>query len=173
MRQRRPETEDPRNGGSVVRRDAGVSFIEILVAIVLLGTAMIAVLTAVRTTVIGTRLERDHARAQVWLQSAAEALQATPRVGCDPVGSPATVPDVRAIYETEVRTLVASPPGWDPSSQLSVIDVRFWDGSSYQAQCFDNAGFRLQLVTMRVLSADGDILEELSVVKDTPDVVVP
>ncbi|HSJ71024.1 MAG TPA: hypothetical protein VLA29_05165, partial [Acidimicrobiia bacterium] len=115
----------------------------------------------------------DHSRAQVWLQSAAETLQATPRVGCDPIGSPPVEPDVRAIYENEVRSNVPSPPGWNASSQLSVIDVRFWDGSEYQVDCYDNGGFRLQLVTMRVLSADGDILEELSVVKDTPDVETP
>ena len=48
---------------------SGQTFIELLVAIVLLGTVVVGVLTALRTTVIGTRVERDHSKAQQWLQS--------------------------------------------------------------------------------------------------------
>jgi type II secretory pathway pseudopilin PulG len=151
------------------RRDAGVSFIELLVAIVLVGMAVVGTLAAVRATVIGSRLERDHSRAQAWLQSAMEELQSAERVGCDPVGDPPSVPDVRGLYEETIQVEALGPDGWDPQTQLSITSVQYWDGSTYQSQCFDDAGFRLQLVTIQVTSPDGEVLEDVAVVKDTPD----
>ena len=67
------------------RRDRGASYIELLVAIVLLGTVVVGVLAAVRATVIGTRVERDHSKAQQWLQSAVGVIEAQDFASCDPL----------------------------------------------------------------------------------------
>lgn len=176
MLQRRTASEDPRRRRFDARRDRGVTFVELLVAIVLLGTVGVGVLAALRVSVDATRLERDHSRAYQWLQSANGVLQATPRVSCG-----YTLPDdgayasgeekVRLEYQEAIRSTVENPPGWD-ESQLSVVEpVKVWDGSRYwdptiaPQPCYDSDGYLLQLITLQVTSPDGDIIETLEVVK--------
>lgn len=147
------------------RRDRGLSYIEVLVAIVLLGIATVGTLAAVRVTVIGSRLERDHSRAQVWLQSAIETLDRTPRVGCDPVSGVPT--DPRGDYEAAIQAGAPAIPDWAANPQLRVTSVSFWDGTTYQTlTCSDDAGFLLQLVRIVVTNPDGEIVEDVEVIKD-------
>lgn len=167
----------PRGGSRRDRgADRGVTFIEVLVAIVLLGTAGVGVLAALRVSIDATRLERDHSRAFQWLQSANGVLQAAPRVSCG-----YTLPDdaayatgeekVRLQYQSLIRSTVVNPPGW-ADSQLTVRPpVKVWDGTRYwdpaaaPQTCYDSDGFLLQLVTLQVTSPDGDIIESIQVVK--------
>ena len=159
-------------------RDGGFTFVEVLVAVVLLGTVCVGVLTALRMSVIGTRLERDHAKAYQWLQSADGVLQAADRIGCafDPVtDAPYTSGEekVRLGYQQEIRLGVVNPPGWDDRQITVVGPVKVWDGARYwdpndpaaPKKCFDGDGFLLQLVTMQVTSPDGRIIETIQVVK--------
>lgn len=159
-----------------VRRDRGTTFIEVLVAIVLLGVLGVGVLTAARTSIIGTRIERDHARAFQWLQSADGVLQASPRVSCnfDPVlDAPYTSGEekVRMEYEKRIRSQVVKPAGWTDSQITVVAPVLVWDGSQYRnpatapKSCYDADKFFLQLVTIRVTNLDGQIIETNQVVK--------
>lgn len=176
MLRRRTSNRDRRSPAEQSRRDRGVTFIEILVAVVLLGTVGVGVLTALRVSVDATRLERDHSRAYQWLQSANGVLQAAPRVSCG-----YTLPDdaafasgeekVRLQYQTLIRNTVVNPPGWG-DLQLTVVEpVKVWDGSRYwdpsiaPKPCYDSDGFLLQLVTLQVVSPDGDIIESIEVVK--------
>jgi Tfp pilus assembly protein PilV len=64
------------------RRDRGVTFIELLVAIVLLGTTVVAVLAAVRATVTASNIDTDHAKAYAWLQAASDAVYNVDRRPC-------------------------------------------------------------------------------------------
>ena len=64
-------------------RDSGMSLVEIVVSVFLLGVTGVSMLSALTVTIAASRYERDHARAQVWLQSAIEELQAADRQGCD------------------------------------------------------------------------------------------
>lgn len=166
-------------------RDSGLSFVEVLVTIVLLGTVGVAALAALRMTVIGTRTERDHSRAYQWLQSADGVLQEAERVSCafDPAAdAPYTSGEekVRLEYEDLIRTKVANPPGWNDHQITVLRPVKTWDGSRYwdpydpaapdtsavdPAACFDSAGRLLQLVTLQVTSPDGEIIETMQVVK--------
>lgn len=162
-----------------------MTFPEVLVAIVLLGTVGVAMLTALRVTVIGTRTERDHSRAYQWLQSSAGVLEATERVPCtfDPVADApflSSEEKVRFKYEDVIRTEVVNPPGWADFQITVVPPVKVWDGARYwdpfdptapdtdpvdPAACFDSAGRYLQLVTLQVTSPDGEIIESIEVVK--------
>jgi prepilin-type N-terminal cleavage/methylation domain-containing protein len=152
----------------VLRRDRGMSFIEVLVAVVLLGTAVVGTLAAVRATVIGTRLERDHAKAHQWLQSASENVRGTVRWGCDTY----TETQIREHYQNEVVRLPANNPTDWPDERIEIVrPVKVWDGEQYldpytaPQNCYDNQGKFLQLVTIQVLSPDGDIIESVEVVK--------
>jgi hypothetical protein len=149
--------------------DSGVSLIEILVAVVLIGTAVLAVIGAVLISITGSKLERDHARAHQWLQSAIGVLQESPKLSCETL----TEEQIRLQYQTIIRSNpIINPPGW-ADSQLDVVrPVKVWDGDAYvdpysSAQpCYDAEGFRLQLITIQVQSPDGDIIETVEVVKD-------
>ena len=158
------------------RGDRGATFVEVLVAIVLLGTTVVATLTAVRTTIIGTGIARDHARAQQWLQSAVGVVHEIDRLDCDVVLPTYSTGEesVRGEYQRLVRSLVATPGGWNNSQITVITPVKVWDGSRYwdpydpvaPAPCFDNDGFELQLITLQVTSPDGAIIESVQVVKD-------
>jgi prepilin-type N-terminal cleavage/methylation domain-containing protein len=160
------------------QRDAGVSLIEILIAIVLLGTAAVSVVGALQVSIIGTRLERDHAKAYQWLQSSDGVLQAAARVGCDfnPVlDAPYTSGEQKARieYQNLIRAGVVNPSGWDDSQIIIIPPIKVWDGNQYwdpysagaPKQCFDSDGYLLQLITLQVESPDGDIIETIQVVK--------
>lgn len=155
--------------------DSGVSLVEILVAVVLLGTAGLGTLTALRGALIGTAIERDHARAYQWLQSAVGVLKVSERVGCDlgPGDTYATGEEkVRLTYQQRIRDGVVNPTGWADYQLTVVRPVEVWDGTRYwdpslaPQPCYDSGGFKLQLVTIQVSSPDGKIIEDIQIVKN-------
>lgn len=163
MERRPPPRETDADRAST---DCGATLIEILVSIVLLGTTVVAVLAATHMSVIGTRIERDHAKAYQWLQSANGVLQAAERISCE-AGEAA----MRLGYQDTVRTGVVNPPGWD-DRQLTVLEpVKVWDGSLYwdpavaPKPCYEEDGYRLQLITLQVTDPAGTIIETIQVVK--------
>jgi hypothetical protein len=140
-----------------------MTFVEVLVAIVLFGTVVIATLTAARVSITGSRIERDHARAHQWLQSAVAALDSLEQPDC--LSGEASV---RGQYQTHLQTQTISPPGW-ANTQITVVEpVRFWDGENYLTEGepgFDCGAASLQLLTIRVRDPDQEIIEEVQVVK--------
>jgi hypothetical protein len=161
---------DPLPNGDPPRRDSGVTFVELLVAVVLLGTVVVAVLTAVRVTVIATTTEREHSRAEQWLESAAEQLEITPFGNCNVgIGVPASAAAAHTLYQAAVAGAPV-PAGWDPS-QISVgTEIYVWDGSDWvlyatAGSCLDDLGLTLQRVSLTVENPNGKIIETREVVK--------
>lgn len=144
-----------------------MSLIEVLIALVLLGTVVIATLTALRVSIDGSALERDHARAHQWLQSATGVLQSGARSSC--ANTEATM---RTHYQDMLRDGAPSPEGWGEWQIAVVFPVRVWDGSRYwdpsdsasPATCFEPL-YQLQLINIRVVNPDGRIIESREVVK--------
>lgn len=150
------------------RPDAGATFIESLIAIVLLGTVVLAVLTAVRTSVIATSVDRDHANAHAWLQSATDLIYGSGRIDCGtPTDSAATKATTKNAvingYQTTARSVI-NAEGW-AASNITVANVLYWNGDIYQDTCYDDVGIRLQLLTIRVTDPTGQLVEEVEVVK--------
>lgn len=148
-----------------VVRDRGVSLVEILVSIVLLGTAITALLTTLRVTIDASALDRDHANAHAWLQTAADVLYGEPREDCgDQSLSKQDI--VWDTYNKIVQgTHESNPEGW-PAANIEVVQpVLFWDGEQYQLTCYDNEGITLQLITIQVRNEDNRIIETVQVVK--------
>lgn len=147
------------------RRDSGMSYVEILVAIVLIGTAVVGSLAAIRATIIGSQVERDHARAHQWLQSASEVL--TNDIAWQDCET-TTAAALQASYQAQLRgTTDIIPPHWT-NSQVSVpIPVSFGqpDGT-YGATC--NPEIDRQMVQIRVVDPNNRIIESVDVVK-VPD----
>ena len=146
--------------------DSGISLIEILVSIVLLGTVGVALLASLQATIFGSRLGRDHAQAHEWLQSATEVLvNDVDWADCDDADSAGSATSLQNFYETELRaksTII--PPTWDPARLVIPIGVEFAGASgAYGSTCLPAED--RQRITIQVQNPDGDIIERVEVVK--------
>lgn len=145
-------------------RDGGLSLIEVLIAIVIMGIAMAAILGAIGTQIRGADAHRDQSNAQVVLTSAAERVKAVLYSAC---GAAATS------YATAARGV--TPPsdwvstGWSPNGSVSVA-VTFWNGTAFTNACNDNVAadtgglLRMQQVLVTVTAPNGET-ETVSLVK--------
>jgi hypothetical protein len=167
-----------------------VSFVELLVAVVLLGTAVVAILTAVRATVIASHADVERAKASGLLQAAADAVEGVTRVPCAvrngaaPDDVPAGWTDNRAVVQSAYADAVdaVSTTDW-PGVVLAIEAVEYLGaaGTAYEwssSSCYEGVqlidgvaeDFRLsplpsQKVTIKVTSADGTVVETIHVVK--------
>lgn len=142
-------------------RDRGATFIELLVSIVILGSAGLAVLTALGAAATGAAVNRELAAAQSALATAGDALAAvdvdsdTYRA-CDTN----TEAEIVAAYEAVVD---------DAVDGVDVADVAYWDGAAWQTDrsacvaAYTVDGERLQRVRL-VTTADASA-RTLEVVK--------
>jgi prepilin-type N-terminal cleavage/methylation domain-containing protein len=142
--------------------DRGVSLIEILVAITLMGTLGVSVLAALQVTIIGSRLERDHARAHQWLQSSTEVLvNDIDWKSCDTYSASW----LQDYYQTELRSSSALVPEGFVATDLEIpVLVEFAGPDNiYGSVCA--AVEDRQRVTIQVRNDDGDVVESVQVVK--------
>lgn len=158
------------------RRDAGTTFIELLVSIVLLGTVVLAVLTALQVATTASVTSADHARAYALLHEASDAVFNAPRVSCAP---PATEADIIDAYDDGFATLTR-PEGWSTVTP-TIEQVEFLNASeilgetvyTWSAVCqedlTDSNGnptpLKSQKVTIQVVSPDGSLTKILETVK--------
>ena len=162
------------------RSDRGVSMIEMLIGISLLATVVVAVISAVGVTVKATAYERDHAKAQQWLQAAVGVIEAVEFIGCDPAQiSGAIVQDAyqRAVTVGTVDTngdgFITEADGarrpWEYDGDLTVGAPEVWDGEKYvpfdsQSVCYDQSRLRQQLVPIVVTHPSG-VRESVEMIK--------
>ena len=162
------EPESPRSR----IEDVGASMIEILIGITLLGTVVAATLTGLTAAITASSLDRDHANAHAWLQTAADMLYARELDQCDPAIPAATeIADTIAEYEATVQQ-TDNPEGWGPSN-IQVTGVEWWSididpgtgigSEAWGTQC-DSGDTNLQRISLQVRSDDGDIVEEVEVI---------
>lgn len=149
-------------------KDAGFSLVEVLIAVAIMGIAMVAVLGALGTQISGVRVHRNQSDANTVVVSAAERVKDPSLAAYAPCSDGST-------YATVARAV--TPPadwtarGWSAASSMRVPSVLFWNGSAFGATCYDNDStdtkrvLRLQLVTVEVTSPNGDDVETVQVVK--------
>jgi Tfp pilus assembly protein PilX len=101
------------------RRDGGVSLVETLVAIVLLGLVGVAVLSAFAGTIRASTTNRALALEQSWLASAEDLLAsaAVPIAGCEVVAA--------AAYQAVLDGESTRTGDW-PTGALKVVTVERW-----------------------------------------------
>jgi prepilin-type N-terminal cleavage/methylation domain-containing protein len=122
---------------------AGVSLVELLVSISILGVAFVAILGAVSANFAADDLHRQLTTADTWLRRYGEAVHAAPYVACArPVNyRPALDP--------------APPPGF----ARRLVSVEYWDGNATaafggsRAACISAGDTGIQRVTIRVTTA--------------------
>lgn len=138
--------------------DRGSTFIEILVAVVLLGVAGVAVLTALGAAAAGAAVNRSVSDAQAALATAGDALTDTQSevaednyLDCDTN----TESQIVAAYTAVVAAV---------STGIDVADVEYWSGTGWDTSaCAFGSGERLQRITLSAV-ADG-ATKTLQVVK--------
>lgn len=166
MNQQRANQQGDSDPGLELRavRDAGMSLVEVMVAIVLTGTLAVAGMVTLRASIVASGADRDHANAHAWLQTATDVLYGAERVDCGTQAN-TTAAAVADAYELIARG-TPNPQGW-PAASISVVrPVKFWDGTStYQGTCFDDSGINLQLIQLQVRAPDGRIVESVEIVK--------
>ncbi len=99
--------------------DQGTTLVELLVAIMLMGTAVVSILVALRTSTRASSIDLSQAKAYEWVQSVSDQIYDAPRVPCYSGGSAAAI----SAYQSAANG-AAKPPGWS-SGSVTVTNVEF------------------------------------------------
>ncbi|MGH8985698.1 MAG: type II secretion system protein [Acidimicrobiia bacterium] len=128
------------------RGQAGETLVELLITISILGLAVVAILAGLGTAVRLSGTHRTQANAEVIAAGGAESVKKQQYVDCP--SSYTANDDVNV------------PSGWS----LSVTSVKNWNGTSFVSNC-PSPNQKLQLVTVRAASPNGNSVETVDVVK--------
>lgn len=155
-------------------RDHGLSLIEVLISVVLIGLAVTATLTLLNSTIRATTIDRDHANAHAWLQTGADMLYARELVNCGVIGTnvdgvAVTYDDVKGDYESTLQQ-TENPEGW-PAANIEVLELEFWNldvtatgfGTEEWSTTCDN-DTTLQRLELQVRGQNNRIVEQIEVI---------
>ncbi|WP_030436756.1 type IV pilus modification PilV family protein [Actinoplanes subtropicus] len=118
------------------RSDSGETLIELVVAITIMSTAVVAVLGSLVTGIQVSDIHRKQSTADVTLHNYAEAITQAVDTGGYPTGCAA------------LSVSYTPPAGYS----ASIKTVRYWTGSAWSNSCTIDMGLRQ--LTLRVWSAD-------------------
>jgi prepilin-type N-terminal cleavage/methylation domain-containing protein len=163
-RDHRDRSDHPDHRPRRDRRDRGISLIEVLVAVVLLGLGVTAVLAGLRTTTAAASIDRQHATAFAWLHAASDSIYRADRLSCE-THAPG---EIAAAYQVAARATSIVPDGWNVSS-IEVTGVEFLWRSSFDepyewdvAGCLEGPAYAdaeqyTQRVTLQVTTPGGTV----------------
>ena len=171
-----------------LRSETGLTLIEVLISVMILGIAFVAILGAMSTTIIGSALHRKQAHEQTLIRSYAEAVKEIPYESCTPSADP-TNPSLHAQDPVEYQLDQGEFDfeGFTPVPNGSPPNVKYWHPDefdqktgTFEEHCPDlNRDGRfeedsgIQSVFLSVTSADG-VVESVEIGKrvklgsDTP-----
>jgi type II secretory pathway pseudopilin PulG len=137
--------------------DSGSSFVEVVVAVVLVGTTLVSLLTTVMATVTSSSQSRSLSQVNTVLQNAADRVNRAPK-RCD-----------YAIYVSAA----AQSQGWEPSTAVSTYEhyvpgpTLATPGTWAPGACPVEGAVELlvQRVTITVTSPDGSVTRTIQVGK--------
>jgi prepilin-type N-terminal cleavage/methylation domain-containing protein len=143
---------DHRRAGGGLGSEAGVTLVELIITVAIVGVAITAILLGMITSIKASALHRKEATADTVLRDAAEAVVDPQQIyqNCASLGS----------YSL---TSVPFPSGYS----VSVTAIQFWkkdNPATFSSTC-PNPDPGLQLVTIVARSADGQATETLTVAK--------
>lgn len=135
-------------------RDRGSSLIEILISLVLIGTVVVSMMAALRSSITASSLVFEAAQVETVLLNAGDRISRAPQ---------------RCEYEAYVDA-AAVAEGWPLSTTTVQVDLLVGDGtdpSDWQTQtCPDDvSAFDVQRLTITATHPDGKITRTLTVVK--------
>ena len=130
--------------------DRGESLIELLVTVVIVSTAVVAVVGGLVTALMMSTLYRKQAEAAEHLSNYAALIESSPYDECPGVSYPTYNPGVGSGY-------TADPPA-----------VQFRSGSSFVSSCPAGGDTGIQQVTLWVRSTDGRVNESRTIIIRKP-----
>jgi type II secretory pathway pseudopilin PulG len=142
------------SGGGRWSNDRGESLIELLFAIAIMSTAVVALLAGLATAIVVSDMHRKQASAGAQVRTFAEAVEKAVH------NSPSAYVDCATptVYESEFTA--------EPGYAGSVVEVRYWTGSAFSGSCGTDQG--VQRVTVRVASADNRAVETIVLIIRKP-----
>jgi Tfp pilus assembly protein PilV len=140
------------------RDDRGESLVELLVAIVIMSTAVVALLAGLATAIVVSDQHRKQAVAGAQVRTFAEAVERAVN------GSPSAYVDCGSLntYRSVFHPAFSADPGYE----REVVAVRYWTGSSFSTGCGPDPG--VQRVTVQVASDDDRAVETIDVIIRKP-----
>jgi Tfp pilus assembly protein PilV len=125
--------------------ESGESLLELIIALVLLGTAVIAIVMAIGSSVKMSDINRKQATAASYAKSYAEAIQnAVATSGYTPCVVPSVTP-------------AGMPTGYTYNASVTA----YWNGSVWSTGCSGSPN--VQRISVTVASSDGRATETLNV----------
>lgn len=135
--------------------DRGETLIELLVAILLIGTAVVIILGGLGTTIRVSDVHHKQALAAQHLRAFAEAVQESV------ADSPSSYVDCAGVAAYTAAYSMA-----DARFVAEVTTVRYWNGTTFAATCTTDQG--VQQVSLQIRSVDDRVVERLTVVIRKP-----
>lgn len=153
--------------------ERGTTFIEILVAMVIMSTVVIAVIAGMSAATASSGTHRRQAEAHSILVAAVERLRSSGEVAYKSCAL-----ETEPTYLTAARNVTIPSVGF-ASTGITILDVEYWNGGASSpefdtdvANCKDDtldaAGnhiYRLQRITMKVQSKNSSVSEKLTFIK--------
>jgi len=124
------------------RGEEGVTLVEILVAVSILGIAVVTLTGGIGTAILGSDIHRKQATSETLVRSAAESMKAVTYSPC-PASYP--VPSV--------------PTGFSAATTVS-----YWNGTAFAGTC-PTPDTGLQRISISISSSDGRATESVDILK--------
>jgi type II secretory pathway pseudopilin PulG len=139
---------------AVLGEETGETLIELLVSVVIMGTAVVVLLGGLATSIRLSVIHREQAVAGAQVRAFAEAVETAVAASPSAYVACAGTAAYGGVYT----------PLTGYTSQ--VTEVRYWSGSAFDASCTTDSG--VQRVTLSVHSADAMVDESLVIVIRKP-----
>jgi Tfp pilus assembly protein PilV len=136
--------------------DSGESLIELLVAVLIMGTAVVAVVGGLGTAIMMSDIHRRQAAVSAHLTAFATTIE----------GAVAASPT----QYVECANPDTSYPSYTPGAPYSadITQVRYWNGSGFATTCAAGSDTGVQRLTLRVWSNDGRVDRSMDIVIRKP-----
>jgi hypothetical protein len=134
--------------------DRGESLVELLFAIAIMSTAVVAMLAGLATAVVVSDTHRKQASAGAQVRTFAEAVEKAVNNAPSAYVDCATTASYGSVYTAEA------------GYTAQIVAVRYWNGSSFSTACGTDPG--VQRVTVQVASNDNRASETIDVIIRKP-----
>jgi type II secretory pathway pseudopilin PulG len=153
----------PRRPARHPRDDRGETLIELLVTLVILSTAVIAIVGALATAIKVSDIHRKQANANAYVRAYAEAIEtyvasgsaANPTIGYKDCADKTWYQDKYA---------VPNPAIYEPS----IVSMEYWTDAGWQGSCPGTGDVGVQRLLLKVRSKDDAAVETLTVILRKP-----